>query len=62
MDLLPENIRIEAESAISGLLPSKSKQLYEKEYTLFREWKTENSVQGNSEDILLAYFLQKVSY
>ena len=62
MELLPENIRLEAELATANLLPSKSKTVYDKEYSSFNTWKRENLVSGNSEDVLLAYFSQKVSY
>jgi hypothetical protein len=36
--------------------------VYEKEYNLFVKWKADNCLAANTEDILLAYFVQKVSY
>lgn len=62
MNVLPENIRLDAEAAVSSLLPVKSKHMYEKEHDLFMQWKTENSLEGSTEEILLAYFVQKVNY
>lgn len=60
MDFLPENIQLDVDSAISSLLPAKSKKHYDKAYGLFKSWKTENSLGDNSEEVLLAYFAQKV--
>jgi hypothetical protein len=62
MDVLPENIQLDVEVAVSSLLPVKSKHIYEKEYNLFVKWKADNCLAANTEDILLAYFVQKVSY
>jgi hypothetical protein len=58
MDVLPENIQLDVEVAVSSLFPVKSKHIYEKEYNLFVKWKADNCLA----DILLAYFVQKVSY
>lgn len=61
MDCLPENIKLDAESAISNLIPAKSKDHYDKEYGLFKNWKAENSLCDSSEEVMLAYFANKVS-
>jgi hypothetical protein len=53
---VPDKIRQEAEIACSKLIPSKSKEIYEKEYENFCAWKMENEVSGVNEDIMLAYF------
>jgi hypothetical protein len=62
MDVLPENIQLDVEVAVSSLFPVKSKHIDEKEYNLFVKWKADNCLVANTEDILLAYFVQKVSY
>ncbi|KAJ8909612.1 hypothetical protein NQ315_010824 [Exocentrus adspersus] len=46
--------------AESSLLPVKSRAKYEKSYQLFCHWRNEKDVQGASEDILIAYFCEKV--
>lgn len=43
------------ETAQGKLIPAKSKQLYEKEYDKFCEWKSANNVTGCNEKILMAY-------
>lgn len=61
MDCLPEHIKLDAESAISNLIPATSKAHYDKEYSLFKNWKAENSLGDSSEEVMLAYFAKKVS-
>ncbi|KAJ8910065.1 hypothetical protein NQ315_013320 [Exocentrus adspersus] len=46
--------------AESSLLPVKSRAKYEKSYQEFCHWRNEKDVQGASEDILIAYFCEKV--
>ncbi len=59
---LPEHIEKQAQPAIENLLPSKSKQTYEKEYETFKKWQSENNVTIIKEMVLLAYFQELVSY
>lgn len=47
--------------ATSSLLPSKSKEKYEQCYRLFCQWRTNKKLHGNDENIILAYFYEKVS-
>jgi hypothetical protein len=43
-----------------SLLPSKSRHKYEKEYRSFMDWSQTKKITGKcSEDVLLAYFLEK---
>jgi len=54
---VPDKIKNEALIACSKLIPSKSKESYEKEYQNYCAWKAENGVSdGINEEILLAYF------
>ena len=48
-----------AEAATNNLLPEKSRNLYEKEYTKFCNWRSQNKAKGVSEDIILAYLSEK---
>lgn len=50
-----------ASQATSKLLPAKSREKYEKCYALFCQWRTRKRVQGVDENIILAYFFEKVS-
>ena len=43
-DDLPQNLAEEARIAIVNLLPKKSRERYEKEYSLFKEWLEERGV------------------
>ncbi|KAJ8985977.1 hypothetical protein NQ317_013860 [Molorchus minor] len=60
---LPERINCESEEiveaaniAISNLLPTKSRSLYDIAYNRFKKWCAEKNVQVYSENVLLAYF------
>ncbi|KAJ8968622.1 hypothetical protein NQ317_005854 [Molorchus minor] len=45
-----------ANIAISNLLPTKSRSLYDIAYNRFKKWCAEKNVQVYSENVLLAYF------
>lgn len=47
--------------ASSNLLPAKSRERYEKCYTKFCEWRINKQAHGVDENIMLAYFFEKVS-
>lgn len=57
--LAPEILK-DAESAMSKLIPGKSKDRYLKEYELFQEWKKNKNVAVVTEEVMLAFFYQKV--
>ena len=58
---LPNEISDKCNEAKGQLIPSKSKERYEKEYQEFCSWKAVNGVKEVSEDVLLAYMLDLVS-
>jgi hypothetical protein len=53
----PPELREVAEGTLSNLLPTKSREVYEKEFANFEAWCRENKkVQNISENVLIAYF------
>lgn len=56
--VIPQSIADEAKVASLDLLPIKSRERYEKEYYIFKEWQKEKNVDTISEDVLLVYFSQ----
>jgi len=52
----PPSVIQEAETAAQDLLPSKSRQRYERMYNEFMKWKETNGSKSFSERTLLAYF------
>lgn len=56
----PMDIEAAAEAAINGLLPEKSKALYEAAYKKFEDWRLKNRVKTTDEKCLLAYFSQEL--
>ena len=46
----------EANAATSDILPSKSREIYEKELRQFNVWRKEKAVDLLNEDVLLEYF------
>ncbi|KAJ8985926.1 hypothetical protein NQ317_010683 [Molorchus minor] len=54
-----EEIVEAANIAISNLLPTKSRSLYDIAYNRFKKWCAEKNVQVYSENVLLAYFSEK---
>lgn len=53
---LPERVLASAAKAVEGIIPVKSKSVYEKEYSRFIQWTNDNSVKTVNETVLLAYF------
>ncbi|KAJ8965690.1 hypothetical protein NQ317_008786, partial [Molorchus minor] len=53
-----EEIVEAANIAISNLLPTKSRSLYDIPYNRFKKWCAEKNVQVYSENVLLAYFIE----
>jgi hypothetical protein len=51
-----------AREALSSLLPVKSKERYEKVFDLFCEWRNAKKVKQIDENVMQAYFYEKVSY
>jgi hypothetical protein len=55
--VVSEEIVQAAKIATESLLPSKSRDMYEKEYRNFMDWSQTKKITGKcSEDVLLAYF------
>lgn len=60
MNDLPLEIENLANNAISGLLPDKSKSLYEKTYANYESWCTQKNVENiTHEKVFLAYFKEQ---
>ena len=58
-DNIPQNILETARLVSLNLLPSKSRERYEKEYEVFKQWLKENHVKRITEDAVLVYFSKK---
>lgn len=56
MSEIPEDIINQAEKTISGLLPQKSKAIYEQAYNEFIKWKNAKGANIIEENIVLVYF------
>ncbi|EFA12852.1 hypothetical protein TcasGA2_TC000149 [Tribolium castaneum] len=56
---VPELVIQEASEAINKVVPAKSKQLYEKEYSNFCEWRKRKDAKGVDERIILAYISER---
>lgn len=54
-ELTPEEIIEEAKQATLELLPKKSREKYEREYNLFKNWCTEKKIPNITENVILAY-------
>uniref|UniRef100_V5GRG2 Uncharacterized protein n=1 Tax=Anoplophora glabripennis TaxID=217634 RepID=V5GRG2_ANOGL len=52
---IPSEILEKANAATAGIIPEKSKSIYNKELKEFQDWKIKG-VKGVNEDVLLAYF------
>jgi hypothetical protein len=48
-----------ADCAVSNLIPEKSKRQYNKCYNDFKEWCNKNNVKTVSENVVLAYLMEK---
>lgn len=57
---LPNEIADKCMEAIGQIVPTKSRERYEKEYREFCSWKEDNNVRQVNEDVLLAYMLDLV--
>lgn len=55
-ELVPDEIRKEADAASFELLPEKSKQRYHTALEKFRQWMRSKNVETITEEVLLAYF------
>lgn len=62
LGILPPEIIAAAESAVTNLLPKKSKDRYEIEFHHFECWMKAKKVSIINETVLLAYFGEKVCY
>lgn len=58
-DDLPKDLAEEAKLVAMYLLPEKSRERYEKEYSVFKKWLEERGVKKISEDATLVYFSQR---
>ncbi|KAJ8915477.1 hypothetical protein NQ315_003240 [Exocentrus adspersus] len=58
-DSVPDDVLLEANSALSKIIPEKSKLLYEKEYINFCEWRNKKQVRGVNDKIIMAYISEK---
>lgn len=54
----PPDILETAKATSSGLLPEKSKHLYDKVYRKFMEWRILKKASSFSENVILAYFVE----
>lgn len=62
MEEIPQNIREKVIKATENLLPVKSRQQYDREYGIFGIWKDTNTILQITENVLMAYFQELVSY
>lgn len=53
------NLKKAAEEAVEGILPTKSRKIYEAQYQIFVKWCCERKVENFSEDALLVFFTEK---
>lgn len=56
------DVEAAAEAALAGLLPTKSKPLYEGAYKRFEDWRLKKKVQEINEKCMLAYFSQEMAH
>jgi len=52
----PPDIIQKATEASTGLIPAKSRILYENTYDAFQKWKKQHKIDSSSERVLMAYF------
>ena len=57
----PQIISEKAKEIVLDLLPAKSRQIYEKEYEVFIQWKKSNKIVIIDEDVILNHLYKKVS-
>ncbi|KAJ3652615.1 hypothetical protein Zmor_018565 [Zophobas morio] len=58
---VPFDLSKAAAAATEELLPSKSKERYEKQFQVFEDWRRLKNVTSLTEDVFLAYFAEKSS-
>lgn len=58
---IPFDVSEAAAAATEDLLPSKSRQRYEKAFKIFEDWCRLKKVTSLTEDVFLAYFAEKAS-
>ncbi|KAJ3662785.1 hypothetical protein Zmor_007114 [Zophobas morio] len=58
---VPFDLSKAAAAATEELLPSKSKERYEKQFQIFEDWRRLKNVTSLTEDVFLAYFAEKSS-
>ncbi|KAJ3649653.1 hypothetical protein Zmor_021381 [Zophobas morio] len=56
---VPFDLSKAAAAATEELLPSKSKERYEKQFQIFEDWRRLKNVTSLTEDVFLAYFAEK---
>ncbi|KAJ4444868.1 hypothetical protein ANN_06665 [Periplaneta americana] len=56
LQLTPPEISAKALDVTNNLLPQKSRNMYEKLYVQFMDWRKSKSINSFSEDVLLVYF------
>ncbi|KAJ3655194.1 hypothetical protein Zmor_014331 [Zophobas morio] len=60
-EYVPFDLSKAAAAATEELLPSKSKERYEKQFQIFEDWRRLKNVTSLTEDVFLAYFAEKSS-
>lgn len=55
----PPELREAAEETVAELLPKKSKEAYDQQYILFKQWCTIHKAEHASENVLIAYFQEQ---
>lgn len=55
-DEIPQDILEEANTVSLNLLPTKSREKYEKEYQVFKRWMESRQIRKISEEVVLVYF------
>lgn len=58
--MLSEEIAKKARDITTSLLPTKSREQYEKEYNIFKEWMRRNNLTDVNEEVVLVYLHEKV--
>lgn len=54
----PPEVREAADTAVAGIIPVKSRERYEKNFTEYSKWCAVKGVQHTSETVLLGYFAE----
>jgi hypothetical protein len=59
---VPDSIMTKSHEASAKLMPTKSAARHEKEYQVFSQWKERHGLRQVEENVMLAYFLDAVSF